>query len=88
MVTDRQVKMLKKLIESKDTQATAVKAGMGEKTAPNYCRLKKLPGEIRVVHAQRIRQDPLTKVREEIKGKLLLNPLVEAKTLSEDLQYR
>jgi hypothetical protein len=51
MVTDRQVKMLKKLIESKDTQATAVKAGMGEKTAPNYCRLKKLPGEIRVVHA-------------------------------------
>lgn len=89
MVTDRQVKMLMKLIENEKTLATAAaKAGMDEKTARKYRRLGKLPSEVKVEHTWRTREDPFADVWEETTAKLELNPGLEAKTLFEDLQRR
>jgi len=89
MVTDRQVRMLMKLIETEKTLATAAaKAGMDEKTARKYRRLGKLPSEVKVEHSWRTREDPFAEVWQEVKEKLEINPGLEAKTLFEDLQRR
>lgn len=89
MVTDRQVRRLMTLIESEKTLATAAaKAGMDEKTARKYRRLKRLPSEVKVEHTWRTREDPFAEVWEEVKEKLEINPGLEAKTLFEDLQRR
>lgn len=89
MVTDRQVRMLMKLIETEKTLATAAaKAGMDEKTARKYRRLGKLPSEVKVEHRWRTREDPFVEVWDEVKEKLELNGGLEAKTLFEDLQRR
>ncbi len=66
----------------------AAKAGMDEKTARKYRNLGKLPSEIKEPHDWRTRQDPFEEVWLEVKGKLELNPGLEAKTLFEDLQRR
>ena len=89
MVTDRQVRMLMKLIETEKTLVTAAaKAGMDEKTARKYRRLGKLPSEVKVEHRWRTREDPFVEVWDEVKEKLELNGGLEAKTLFEDLQRR
>ena len=89
MVTDRQVRMLMKLIESEKTLATAAaKAGMDEKTARKYRRLGRLPSEVKVEHSWRTREDSFAEVWEEVREKLELNWGLEAKTLFEDLQRR
>jgi hypothetical protein len=89
MVTDRQVRRLRKLIQKEPTKAAAAaKAGMDEKTARKYLRTGKLPSEIAAEHEWRTRPDPFEGVWEELKGKLMLNPGLEAKTLFEDLQRR
>ena len=89
MVTDRQVMMLMKLIETEKTLATAAaKAGMDEKTARKYRRLGKLPSEVKVEYSWRTREDPFAEVWQEVKEKLEINPGLEAKTLFEDLQRR
>lgn len=89
MVTDRQVRRLMKLLQSEKTlAAAAAKAGMDEKTARKYRRLGKLPGEVKVEHSWRTREDPFAEVWQEVKEKLEINPGLEAKTLFEDLQRR
>jgi len=89
MVTDKQVRRLMTLIENEKTLATAAaKAGMDEKTARKYRRLKRLPSEVKVEHTWRTREDPFAEVWEEVKEKLEINPGLEAKTLFEDLQRR
>jgi hypothetical protein len=89
MVTDQQVRRLRKLMQTEKTLvAAAAKAGMDEKTARKYRDLGKLPGEVKVEHAWRTRADPLEEVWEEVKAKLGINPGLEAKTLFEDLQRR
>jgi hypothetical protein len=89
MVTDRQVRMVMKLIETEKTLATAAaKAGMDEKTARKYRRLGKLPSEVKVEHIWRTRGDPFVEVWQEVKEKLEVNAGLEAKTLFEDLQRR
>lgn len=89
MVTDRQVRMLMKLIETEKTLATAAaKAGMDEKTARKYRRLGKLPSEVKVEYSWRTREDPFAEVWQEVKEKLEINSGLEAKTLFEDLQRR
>ncbi len=48
MVTNNQVRRLMKLIQTEKTYATAAaKADMDEKTARKYCRIGKLPTEIK-----------------------------------------
>ena len=61
---------------------------MDEKTARKYRGLNKLPSEIKIDHAWRTREDPFDEVWEDVKGKLKINPGLEAKTLFEDLQRR
>lgn len=68
--------------------SAAVKAGMDEKTARRYARLKKLPSEVRAEHNWRTRRDPFAEVWPEVRAHLELNSGLEAKTLFEDLQRR
>jgi len=89
MVTDRQVRRLRKLMQTEKTKAAAAdKAGMDEKTARKYLRAGKLPSEIVKEHTWRTREDPFAGVWEEVKRKLRINSGLEAKTLFEDLQRR
>ena len=74
--------------KGKNLAAAAAKADMDEKTARKYRALGKLPSEIKVDHTWRTREDPFIEVWEEVKGKLEINPGLEAKTLFEDLQRR
>lgn len=89
MVTDQQVRRLRKLMQTEKTLvAAAAKAGMDEKTARKYRDLGKLPSEVKVEQAWRTRADSFAEVWEEVKAKLGINPGLEAKTLFEDLQRR
>ncbi len=89
MVTDRQVRRLRKLMNSERTKATAAaKAGMDEKTAREYMRHGKLPSELKQEHTWRTREDPFEEVWKDLRSKLGINSGLEAKTLFEDLQRR
>jgi hypothetical protein len=89
MVTDRQVRLLMKLLqEEKALSVAAAKAGMDEKTARKYRALGKTPSEVKKEHTWRTREDPFSEVWEEIRSKLNINGGLEAKTLFEDLQRR
>ena len=59
MVTDKQVRLLMKLINTENTRATAAaKAGMDPKTARRYLKLKKLPSQVAPIHDWPTRLDP------------------------------
>jgi len=89
MVEDQQVRRLMKLLQTEKTLSlAAAKAGMDEKTARKYRRMRKLPSEVKVEHTWRTRTDPFEDVWESIRDKLEVNPGLEAKTLFEDLQRR
>ena len=89
MVTDRQVRMLMKLINEEETlAAAAAKAGMDEKTARRWRDCGMFPSESKVEHTWRTRPDPFEDVWEEVRARLAVNPGFEAKTLFEDLQCR
>ncbi len=61
MVTDRQVRRLMKLMQTeKSLSLAAAKAGMDEKTARKYGRLKKFPSQVQETHTWRTRPDPVT----------------------------
>jgi len=72
----------------KNLCTSAAKADMDQKTARKYRGLNKLPNEMKVDHTWRTREDPFDNVWEEVKGKLKINPGLEARTLFEDLQRR
>jgi len=89
MVSDKQVKRLMKLIQSKKPLAVAAaKADMAEKTARKYVRIEKLPSEVKVPHRWRTRPDPFAEVWQEVREQLEANPGLESKTLFADLQRR
>jgi hypothetical protein len=89
MVEDQQVRRLMKLLQTEKTLSlAAAKAGMDEKTARKYRRMRKLPSEVKVEHTWRTREDPFEGVWEGIRDKLKVNAGLEAKTLFEDLQRR
>ncbi len=89
MVTDRQVRMLKKLINEEETlAAAAAKAGMDDKTARKWRDCGIPPSESRVEHTWRTRPDPFEDVWDEVRARLDVNAGFEAKTLFEDLQRR
>jgi hypothetical protein len=89
MVTDQQVRRLRKLKQREKTlSSAAAKAGMDEKTARKYLRLGKLPSELESPRQWRTRPDPFSEVWEDVRSHLVLNPGLEAKTLFEDLQRR
>jgi len=89
MVTDHQVKRLKRLVNMEKTLSlSAAKAGMCEKTARKYLRAQGLPSELERARRWRTRADPFVAVWEEVRAQLEDNPGLEAKTLFEDLQRR
>ena len=87
MVTDRQVRILMKLVQTEKTKVVAAaKAGMDPKTARKYLRSGKLPSQVKKEHIWKTRQDPFEGVWEEIEGFLKEDGRFEAKTLFEWLQ--
>jgi len=87
MVTNEQVRLLMKRIQTEKTLAVAAaKAGMDEKTARRYRKLGKLPSECRPEHDWRTRKDPFEKDWGSIRELLDTQPGLEAKTIFEFLQ--
>ena len=87
MVTDRQVRRLMSLIQTEQSLgAAADKAGMDRETARKYCRIGKLPSELRPDHDWRTRADVFAEVWPWVAQQLSVNPGLEAKTLLEALQ--
>ncbi len=60
-------------------------AGMDAKTAGKYLRDRRLPSEMKPKHLWPTRPDPFEQVRPDLRGRLLLEPGLQAKTLFEYL---
>lgn len=89
MISNRQVRKLMKLLNQEETLSlSSAKAGMDEKTARKYRESGKLPSEMVTARNWRTRVDSYAEVWEELRGKLEVNPGLQAKTLFEDLQRR
>ena len=86
MVSDQQVRRLRKLMQTENNQAIAAsKAGMSEKTARKYLHLDRLPSQLRTERNYRTREDGFAEVWSEIETLLRTEPTVEAKTIFEYL---
>ena len=89
MVTDRQFRRLRKLLQTESTLANAAdRAEVDEKTARKYRDSDSLPSQRRVPHTWRTREDPFQDVWPELLELLRINPGLQAKTLFLDLQRR
>jgi hypothetical protein len=89
MVTDAQVRRLKRLSKTENTQElAAAKAGMDVKTARKYLNSGKLPSEDKPDREWRTRSDPFERVWGEVQQQLDGNPGLEAKTIFEALQRK
>lgn len=87
MVTDAQVRRLKRLSKTEKTQELAAdKAGMDVKTARKYLADGKLPSESKPERTWRTRPDPFEQIWAEIRNQIDTNPGLEAKTIFEALQ--
>jgi hypothetical protein len=86
MVTDAQVRRLKKLSKTETKEVAAAKAGMDPKTARRCLADGRLPSEAKPERNWRTREDPFTKVWDEIREQVRTNPGLEAKTIFEALQ--
>jgi hypothetical protein len=89
MVTDEQVRRLRKLSKTeKNQEVAAAKAGMAPNTAREYLRDSRLPSERKEERSWRTRPDAFTEVWDEVRGQVATNPGLEAKTLFEALQRK
>ncbi len=87
MVTDKQIKKLRKLMsEGSSLSGAAAKVDMDEKTARKYLREKRLPSECRPVREYRTRPDPFEGAWDWVRAYLENAPGLEAKTLFDALQ--
>lgn len=87
MVTDQQVRRLRKLSNSeKNQEIAASKAGMDPKTARKYLAANRLPSELAQERPWRTREDPFSEVWEQVRQQMEESPGLEAKTLFEWLQ--
>ena len=89
MVTDRQVKRLRRVLSSgKTLLQSADKAGMSEKTARKYRRLGRLPSEVAAERTWRTRVDRFAEVWPEVFEQLGEAPGLQATTLFRWLQTK
>lgn len=89
MVSDHQVRKLKKMLSKRKTlKESALKSGMDEKTARKYRRTGELPAEGKTEHTWRTRRDPFEDVWEEIRGMVSIQPGLEGVTIFEELKNR
>jgi Mu transposase-like protein len=87
MVTDNQVRRLRKLSNTEQNQEiAAAKAGMDPKTARKYLAVSRLPSEMNRERCWRTRPDPFQEVWELVRQQIEESPGLEAKTLFEWLQ--
>jgi hypothetical protein len=87
MVTDEQVRRLRKLSNTeKDQEIAASKSGMDPTTARRYLELERLPSELKRERTWRTREDPFGEVWEAVQTQIRESPALEAKTLFEWLQ--
>jgi hypothetical protein len=87
MVTDHQVRRLRKLSNTEQNQEIAAsKAGMDPKTARKYLALNLLPSEVKKERHWRTRDDPFSTVWDQVRQQIEESPGLEAKTLFEWLQ--
>jgi hypothetical protein len=87
MVTDNQVRRLRKLSNTeKNQEIAASKVGMDPKTARKYLGLNRLPSELGKERNWRTRPDPFSEVWELVRQQVEESPGLEAKTLFEWLQ--
>jgi hypothetical protein len=87
MVTDNQVRRLRKLSNTeKNQEIAASKAGMDTKTARKYLTLDRLPSEMKKQRHWRTRGDPFSEVWDQVRRQIEESPGLEAKTLFEWLQ--
>jgi hypothetical protein len=87
MVTDEQVRRLRKLSNTeKNQEIAAAKAGMDPTTARRYRNLERLPSELKKERAWRTREDPFSEVWGAVQKQIEESPNLEAKTLFEWLQ--
>ena len=87
MVTDEQVRRLRKLSNTaRNQEIAAAKAGMDPTTARRYLGLERLPSELKKERQWRTREDPFGEVWSAIQGQIQESPGLEAKTLFEWLQ--
>lgn len=87
MVTDNQVRRLRKLSNTeKNQEIAASKAGMDPKTARRYLGLNRLPSELKRERHWRTREDPFSDVWDQVRQQIEESPGLEAKTLFEWLQ--
>src|ERR1700722_4653594 len=82
MVTDEQVRRLRKLSNTeKNQEIAASKAGMDPTTARRYLGLERLPSELKKERQWRTREDPFGEVWDAVQGLIQESPGLEAKTL-------
>jgi transposase len=86
MVTDTQIRRLRKLKHTKTLAQAAAMAGMDEKTARKYLKAGKLPSELVKPHTWRTRADPFASVWPQLESLLEQNAGLQAKTLFEWLR--
>jgi len=87
MVTDEQVRRLRKLSNTeKNQEIAASKAGMDPITARRYLGLERLPSELKKERPWRTREDPFCEVWDAVQRQIQESPGLEAKTLFEWLQ--
>jgi hypothetical protein len=87
MITDEQVRRLRKLSNTeKNQEIAAAKAGMDPTTARRYRNLERLPSELKKERLWRTREDPFGEVWGAVQKQMEESPGLEAKTLFEWLQ--
>lgn len=86
MVTDAQVRRLKRLSKTETKELAAAKSGMDAKTARKYLADSRLPSEVKPERNWRTREDPFERVWDEIREQIRTNPGLESKTIFEALQ--
>jgi hypothetical protein len=79
MVTDEQVRRLRKLSNTEKDQAIAAsKAGMDPTTARRYLGLERLPSELKRERHWRTREDPFSQVWDAVQRQVQESPGLEA----------
>ena len=86
MVTDQQIRRLVSMNEKETLYRAADKAGMSEKTARKYIKLKKIPSEVKVDHSWKTREDAFKDIWPSIKSMLEVNSGLEATVILPYLQ--
>src|SRR5260221_9167554 len=81
MVTDEQVRRLRKLSNTeKNQEIAASKAGMDPTTARRYLGLDRLPSELKQERQWRTREDPFGEGWDAVQRQIQESPRPEAKT--------